>query len=129
MYPHLFFFFLPGASGAAPIAVPDVIGGGWAIGTILEGRRRTKKELLDERIALGILPPQEAAKVESLPTPVKAKVKRAGTITLRALVGAERAVEMSTEQLAAELDRIEARTRAYRHRQRLLREDEELLLM
>lgn len=186
MYPHLFFFFLPGASPPGLVSVPDVVGqdqasaeaeiagegllfaivtaysgtvpagdvisqspaagslvsagstvtitvslgaqpdtgatGGWDYGTARERKRKTKKELLEERIALGILP---APVVEALPEPVQAKVKKAGTVTLRALLGGAKADAMNAQQLEAELVRIHEKAR----KRRLQREDEELLLL
>lgn len=101
--------------------------GGWDIGTLRERRLlRTKKELLEERIDLEAVPEPI---IEALAPAVRTKVKRAGTITLRAILGADEANGMSAEALEAELDRFAIRTRAQRRKQQLQREDEDLLLL
>jgi hypothetical protein len=96
--------------------------GGW-VSDLPARRRRTREELMRERIELGMFPePAVEALIEALPEATQVKVKKAGTITLRALLGTERAEALSTVELELELAAIQ-------HRARLRAEDELLLLM
>jgi hypothetical protein len=97
---------------------PAIVGGGsWA--NIAAPRRRTKKDILDERIAFGILPLDVVAEV---PAQVAAKARKAGTIKARELIGADVAASMSELELEFLIQRI-------KRRKRQQQEDEILLLM
>jgi len=98
-------------------------GGGWPV---LPQKKRTRKELLDERIEIEYVPQPV---IEALAPAVQTKVRKAGTITLRALIGSDTAASMSLDLLQTEMDNIQRRTKAVKHRQRLMREDEELMLL
>lgn len=101
---------------ARGVAVADDAGGGWAYVPI--PRRRTRKELLEERVALGILP---AAVIAELPAPVVKQARKVGTIRAADLFGKAEAAAMSTLDLEIAIQRIK--------RTRRRRQDEELLLM
>lgn len=103
------------ARGPQPDAVVSG-GGGWAYAPM--PRRKTKKELRDERIALGILPPDVIAE---LPAPVVKKARKVGTIKVEDLFGKAEVTAMSTIDLEIAVQRIKRRKRQ--------RQEEELLLM
>lgn len=98
-------------ASAIGAAASDQASGGW----FPMPRRRTKKEIDDERRELGILPPEVVAAAAAIPKPQRQK------ITMAQLVGKTTAKEVSRFDLEAAI------TAHKRKRQRM--EDELLLLM
>ena len=115
-----------GTFGATGRAAAAFMYGGIAVGVVVGGggfwypdtKRRTKEELRDERIALGILQP---AVVEALPVAVKVKARRLGTISVDQLLGRAKVDSMSALDLEFAVQRAKRKKRQ--------REEDELLLM
>ena len=100
---------LVGSGGAAPITVVSLGGGGW----LPKLKRRTKKELDEERRKLGILPPEVVEEVAAAPVARR-------RITLQDLIGKRAAAQITNVDLS---DAIAASKRRKRQK------DDELLLL
>lgn len=98
--------FNGGVSNGAPVIAG---GGGW----FPMPRRRTKKEIDDERRALGILPPEVVAEVAAAPVARR-------RITLQDLIGKKAAAQITSVDLSEAIAASKKRKR---------RQDDELLLL
>jgi len=100
-----------GLSGGVQNGAPQIGGGG---GWLPMPRKRSKKEIDDERRKLGILPPEVVEAAAAIPKPQREK------ITMAQLVGKTKAKEVSRFDLEAAITA---------HKKKRQRQEDELLLL